>query len=198
MLSVTLLPRCCSTGERWKDVVERTHSRLHLQTPSSRPPSLPSLQLRAHLQTFCHKEHSYHLKVYLKFSSPIKPSENKFTIKQTTTIKMSAPHLSHGIPGRGEQESKSSPRQWVSNFLLTYPVFPRSRTGCTFCTVLSTKQTPVQNIPLPPHLPQSLQGWIKHHFQLHLFVNICKYPFPMHKDKIYPPQYNSCFIKSHQ
>lgn len=92
---------------------------------------------------------------------------------------MSAPHLSHSIPGRGEQESKSSPRQWVSNFLLTYPISPRSRTGCTFCTVLSTKQTQVQNIPLPPRLPQSLQGWIKHHFQRFcLFVNICKWPFP--------------------
>lgn len=42
---------------------------------------LPSLQLRAHLQSLCHKEHSYPLKAYLKFSFPVKPSENKFTIE---------------------------------------------------------------------------------------------------------------------
>lgn len=44
-------------------------------------PRLPSLQLRARLQTLCHKEHSCHLKVYLKLGSPLKPSETKFTTK---------------------------------------------------------------------------------------------------------------------
>lgn len=77
MLSVTLLPQCRSTGERWKDVVEQTQSQFHLQTPSSHSPLLPPLQLRARFQPLCHKEHSYLLEVYLKFGSSVKPSENK-------------------------------------------------------------------------------------------------------------------------
>lgn len=116
MLSVTLFLQCCSTRERWKDVVEQTLSQFHLQSPSSRFPSLPSLQLRARLQSFCPREHLLPFKILPEVQLSDLPGENKFTIKHTTTIKMSALHLFYGIPGRGEQESKSSPRRSVSHF----------------------------------------------------------------------------------
>lgn len=86
-------------------------------SPSSRFPSLLSLKLRAHLQSLCHREHLSPFKILPEVQLSNLPGENKFTIKHTTTVKMSALHLFHGIPGRGEQESKSSPRRSVSHFI---------------------------------------------------------------------------------
>lgn len=185
MLTVTLLPWCCSTRERWKDVVEWTHSQLHLQTPSSCSPLLPSLSS----ELACNPSAIKNTPIIQKstWSSVLQLTPVKISSQQNELPWLKCLHRSSPMASL-EEESKSSPRQWVSNFLLTYPVFPRSRAGCTFCTGLSTKQTQVQNIPLPPRLPQSLHSWIKHQFQLFcLFVNTCKWPSPHAQRQNLPP-----------
>lgn len=178
MLSVTLFLRCCSTRERWKDVVEQTLRQFHLQSPSSRFPSLPSLQLRARLQSFCPREHLLPFKILPEVQLSDLPGENKFTINILPQLKCLHCISSTASQEEGSKRARAVPGGLSVILLLVYPISPRSRTGCTFCAALSTKQTKDQNISTLS-LPQSSQGWFKLHFpHFCLFASSCKWPRP--------------------
>lgn len=156
MLSVTLLPRCCRTRERWKDVVERTHNQLHLQIPSS---CSPPCSLLSKSEPTCNISA---IKTFKNLPEVQLSDETqwKYIRYNVSTAPLPWHPWMRGV--RGQEQSSA-----MSTFLLTYPIFPTSRTGCNFCTGLSTKQTQLKNIHLPSRIWLN-EAW----FSTHLFI--CK------------------------
>lgn len=122
--------------QQYQGKMKRCRGTNSLPAPSAVPPPAPPLSLCSSSEFVCSpsatEENSFHLKVYLKFSSPIKHSEKTLTIKWATTIKMSALHLSKASLEEGSKRAGAVPGSQLAIFYLPVQSLPDQGLGVPF------------------------------------------------------------------